>query len=173
MFNLTVCWQGSPPHGKLWTFWGSKVRKGLLFYTIPPSRLQGGEPQQGSLLRSTSMSVCFCVCACCSVFMNIHLMRSCFRCHGKFLCSSHSAGSEVIFGVVALKTRPVPWLFRSPPAIPVWNKDLLCFCATDMGMIYFGQEAWVSPTITDKDRNPGSGTHLHFKNVAFSAWLPI
>lgn len=35
-----------------------------------------------------------------SVFMNVHLSRGCFRCHGKFLCSSHSvgAGSELSLG---------------------------------------------------------------------------
>lgn len=64
--NLTVGWQGGPTHSGLWTLWTSKGDKRLTFYWIPPSRLQGGKLQHGSLLRSACVFVL-------ALSVNLHL----------------------------------------------------------------------------------------------------
>lgn len=78
-------------------FEDEEVRKGLRFPRIPPPRLEGGELRQGSLPRSRPVCVCVCLYTHMhpgSVFMKVHLRRGCFRCHGKFLYSSHSVSTS-------------------------------------------------------------------------------
>lgn len=99
------------------------------------------------------LHVCVCVCPG-AVFMNVYLRRGCFRCHGKFLRSSHTVGpgSGVVFGVVALQeappvsqplgshpTPPILLASATPPTHTRRNKEPLCLCASK-SMIHFGRK---------------------------------
>lgn len=100
------------------------------------------------------------VCVCVSVhvcpgavFMNVHLRRGCFRCHGKFLRSFHSVSPTAgcLWGgrvqeapcFIASQAAPPP-----PLTMPGQNKEPLCLCAL-RSIIYFSQVAYVSSACTD------------------------
>lgn len=120
------------------------MKKALRFPRIPPSRLRGGEPRQGSLPRSK----CMCVrLRPFPVFTNVHLRRGCFRCHGKFLRGSHSvsAGSGPSLGWSCSGGPSVSWLLGSPPChAPAQNKEPLCLCAPETSAVHFSRGACVS-----------------------------
>ena len=97
--KLTLCWQGCLAKGRAENI--LRIKRWGKAYIFLESHLQGYREVSFGRVHCQGLDVCVHVCVLPgSVFMNVHLRRGCFRCHGKFLCSSHSVspGSGLSLG---------------------------------------------------------------------------